>query len=291
MQQLKGHGTHSNVKLYITALVLVMLFWMGYRKNGQGVTSSGSVIRLLPTAAGESQRCPASPTWPDRCFRIVALSDTHGFHHSVQVPEGDILVFAGDWTDGEYTTSAQVADFDEWMGSLPHPHKVMVSGNHDIMEGDGEMSEAGLQMKMAGLFQHVRLINDQSYSVPLGNGETVLLYGMPWQPQYGPGYQLPSGPEMQSKLDAIPVATQVLVTHGPPKGIGDAADPNGNVGDGDLKQMLEDGRITPRLHIFGHFHGGRGHYQVGTVLHANVGVCSLQKSLVSEVAHVFEWTN
>eukprot|EP00854_Cymbomonas_tetramitiformis_P018063 gene18063-21515_t len=196
MHQLKGHGTHSNVKLCITALVLVVaLLWVTYRKNDQGVTSSG-----------------------------------------------DVLVFAGDWTDGEYTTSAQVADFDAWMGLLPHPHKVtttrpqlkkvaipkgevmitgshdgmeghgsksrvevMVSGNHDIMEGDGELSEAGLQMKMAGLFQHVRLINDQSYAVPLGNGETVLLYGMPWQPQYGPGYQLPSGPEMQSKLDAIPV--------------------------------------------------------------------------------------
>ncbi|KAK3270753.1 hypothetical protein CYMTET_20861 [Cymbomonas tetramitiformis] len=238
MHQLKGHGTHSNVKLCITALVLVVaLLWVTYRKNDQGVTSSGSIIQLLPTATGESQRCPASPTWPDRCFRIVALSDTHGFHHSVQVPEGDVLVFAGDWTDGEYTTSAQVADFDAWMGLLPHPHKVtttrpqlkkvaipkgevMITGSHDGMEGHGSKSRVE--------------------------------------------------------------GTQVLVTHGPPMGVGDADDPNGNVGDGDLKQMLDDRRITPRLHIFGHFHGGRGHYQVGTVLHANVGVCSLQKTLASK---------
>lgn len=29
-------------------------------------------------------------------MRIVALSDTHNTHHSIQVPNGDIVIHAGD---------------------------------------------------------------------------------------------------------------------------------------------------------------------------------------------------
>jgi len=31
-------------------------------------------------------------------MKIVALSDTHGMHHSVEVPDGDVLIHAGDWS-------------------------------------------------------------------------------------------------------------------------------------------------------------------------------------------------
>jgi 3',5'-cyclic AMP phosphodiesterase CpdA len=31
-------------------------------------------------------------------MRIVAISDTHGSHRSLQIPDGDVLVHAGDCT-------------------------------------------------------------------------------------------------------------------------------------------------------------------------------------------------
>lgn len=55
--------------------------------------------------------------------RIVCVSDTHGRHHKTEVPPGDVLVHAGDVT--AHGTLAEVAEFDRWLGTLPHPHKVV----------------------------------------------------------------------------------------------------------------------------------------------------------------------
>lgn len=57
--------------------------------------------------------------------------------------------------------------------------------------------------------------------------------------------------------DMIPDDTDVLITHGPPKGFGDR--PFGRekpVGCDDLLAAVL--RIKPKLHVFGHIHGGYG---------------------------------
>jgi len=59
--------------------------------------------------------------------------------------------------------------------------------------------------------------------------------------QYGPGNQL-SGEALRAKIAAIPTGVDILVTHGPPRGIGDGDDPNGNVGD----DILRD-EVRPRF--------------------------------------------
>lgn len=59
----------------------------------------------------------------------MAISDTHGFHRDVVIPDGDVLVHAGDITmNGEVET---ILDFVRWLVELPHAHKVIVPGNHD----------------------------------------------------------------------------------------------------------------------------------------------------------------
>ena len=53
--------------------------------------------------------------------RIVCLSDTHGSHRWVTVPDGDLFLFAGDLSrHGKFD---EVEDFDRWLGGLPHRHK------------------------------------------------------------------------------------------------------------------------------------------------------------------------
>ena len=62
--------------------------------------------------------------------RIVAVSDTHGFHRRLDIPAGDIFVHAGDITrDGEMSTAL---DFANWVRELPHKHKCIVFGDHDF---------------------------------------------------------------------------------------------------------------------------------------------------------------
>ena len=64
-------------------------------------------------------------------MRIVPISDTHGLHRQLEVPSGDLLVHAGDFTFYSKPPSI-VSDFNDWLGSLPHRHKVVVPGNHEF---------------------------------------------------------------------------------------------------------------------------------------------------------------
>jgi 3',5'-cyclic AMP phosphodiesterase CpdA len=61
--------------------------------------------------------------------KIVCLSDTHNFNHEIVVPDGDILIHAGDAT--VRGTEPEVEEFLAWFSSLPHRHKIFVAGNHD----------------------------------------------------------------------------------------------------------------------------------------------------------------
>jgi len=50
-------------------------------------------------------------------MRIVLVSDTHGLHRQLEVPSGDLLIHAGDFTFYSKPPSI-VSDFNGWLGSL-----------------------------------------------------------------------------------------------------------------------------------------------------------------------------
>lgn len=62
--------------------------------------------------------------------RIICISDTHGQHTGLRLPDGDILIHAGDFmTYGN--APREIMDFNAWLGRQPHPHKIVIAGNHD----------------------------------------------------------------------------------------------------------------------------------------------------------------
>jgi len=61
--------------------------------------------------------------------RVVCVSDTHGRHADIKVPNGDILIHAGDFT--HFGKKKDIIAFNEWLGTLPHKHKIVVNGNHE----------------------------------------------------------------------------------------------------------------------------------------------------------------
>ena len=73
--------------------------------------------------------CHASPSLCT--VRVVHLSDTHGLHDACAVPEGDILIHTGDFC---YRSGCQddYGSFDRFLAKQPHPHKLVVLGNHDL---------------------------------------------------------------------------------------------------------------------------------------------------------------
>ena len=62
--------------------------------------------------------------------RLICLADTHGLHRKVKVPDGDLLIHAGDFTStGDL---AEIEDFSDWLEELPHKHKVVIASNHEL---------------------------------------------------------------------------------------------------------------------------------------------------------------
>ena len=70
-------------------------------------------------------------------MRILHLSDTHGLHHQIHdLPEADVIVHSGDISNNG--TEDEVLDFLNWYIELPYPHKIFVTGNHDLCLWDAE---------------------------------------------------------------------------------------------------------------------------------------------------------
>ena len=68
----------------------------------------------------------------DESCQIVFISDTHSLHNRLGVlPEGDILVHAGDFTRSRPAKPEEYKEFSDWLVAQPHSHKVLISGNRD----------------------------------------------------------------------------------------------------------------------------------------------------------------
>jgi Icc-related predicted phosphoesterase len=67
-------------------------------------------------------------------------------------------------------------------------------------------------------------------------------------------FNLNPGSALAEKWEKIPSDCDVLVTHTPPFGILDECVHGGRVGCDQLRRCLDEGIISPRLHIFGHIH-------------------------------------
>jgi Icc-related predicted phosphoesterase len=186
-------------------------------------------------------------------MRIVALADTHLYTDDLVVPEGDILIHAGDLCRrGNFNELAKAAT---WFNALPHRHKIVVAGNHDWAFLD-EPVEA------RALFEHY--LQDSEISIA-----GLRIYGAPWQPAYNDwAFNLPRGPALAAKWALIPSGLDVLVTHGPPEGIGDDIELVGRSGCADLLARVRV--AAPRLHMFGHIHADGGLWVRGPTTFANV---------------------
>ena len=196
-------------------------------------------------------------------MRIVCISDTHGLHSKAQIPQGDILLCAGDIT--RRGMSAEVKVFDEWLSTLPHRHKIVIAGNHDFcFQDDGERARASLT--------HGTYLQDQSITV-----EGIKIYGSPWQPVFCRMAFNLTAPELRLRWEAIPDDTDILLTHGPPRNILDRTHSGHQAGCSELLARLA--RLQVKLHVFGHIHEGHGQIQKGATTHINASLCDVQMGL------------
>jgi Icc-related predicted phosphoesterase len=200
-------------------------------------------------------------------MRIVTISDTHGYHDKLEVPDGDLLVHAGDMSMRGRLD--EVEAFDRWLAQLPHRHKIVIAGNHDFCF-EKQPREA------RALLRHAIYLQDEAVEI-----EGVKIYGSPWQPWFFDwAFNLPRGLALAEKWAQVPDDTQLLITHGPAMGIGDTTYDGRHVGCEDLLRRVR--QVKPRLHVFGHIHEAAGRYDIDGTIFVNASIEEPDKPVVIE---------
>jgi Icc-related predicted phosphoesterase len=185
------------------------------------------------------------------------MADTHMFFEDLTVPPGDLLVHAGDHARGG--SLSQLEEAAAWLGSLPHRHKVAIAGNHD-------WAFVRTPRQARALFERygIHYLEDEELCL-----EGLRFWGTPWQPEYNEwAFNLPRGEALARKWALIPRGLDVLISHGPPQGIGDGSSMGPQrAGCADLRARVE--AVQPRLHLFGHIHEAGGAWRLGATTYVN----------------------
>ncbi len=202
-------------------------------------------------------------------MNIVAISDTHGKHNQLSLPEGDVLIHAGDVSSrgSEY----EIRIFLDWFASLDFKYKIFIAGNHDFF-----LERASNKAIDKILPHEVIYLNDSGVEI-----EDLHIWGSPVTPWfYDWAFNRERGQEIKKHWDLIPDATDILITHGPAYGILDLTIHNIHVGCEELKDKIES--IKPKVHIFGHIHEAYGTNEKPDIMYINASVLNVRYQMVNE---------
>lgn len=232
----------------------------------------------------DSKRVP--PLTDESHVRFVIISDTHSTQPR-DIPDGDVLLHSGDLT--KLGAATEVKEQLDWLVSLPHRIKVLIAGNHDFSLDDSaprkwytnkgqalhtqlgyavpSSSEASSQLKDAQRrstaygSSMIYLCNEgSSFHVDRAGVQHKewKVWGTPWTPEFGGWAWNYTREQGACKVhEGIPKDIDVLLTHGPPYGLGDLdkIHDGSHVGCEELTRKFNEGEIRPVIWACGHIHG------------------------------------
>lgn len=206
--------------------------------------------------------------------RFLVLSDTHGLESLPESASGayaDVAIHCGDLTTEskleEYKASIRL------LQKVNAPLKLVISGNHDFTMDtpvfqrkiaecrpplDPELVEKiyGKYGEARMLFEEetgITFLDEGTHHFHLQNGASLRVYASPYTPSLGDwGFQY----HPESGHDFSIPQVDVVMTHGPPRGVLDYTRSGERAGCSFLFQAIA--RSRPRLHCFGHIHEGWG---------------------------------
>lgn len=208
-----------------------------------------------------------------KCWHI---SDTHTNHRMLKIPDNiDWLIFSGDESNTNNAINHnELLDFLNWLEYIDVPVKIMIAGNHSFalekrMVKKREIEERGI----------IYLENEE---VEI---EGIKVFGTPYTPRYGNWNFLKDRAKMHKVWDVMSKDVDVIISHGPPKGILDLTyDRENNLemcGDSNIKNRLLNKEFSPKLFCFGHLHNCQNIINAGTMklsgydtLFSNGSVCT-----------------
>ena len=203
-------------------------------------------------------------------MKITCVSDVHG-RYEFGWPRADVLVLAGDVlpnfsgnkrgdtrTQQKYFESTFLPLVDK-LKSAVYEDIIIIPGNHDTL-----FAYETLEVKEAFDELGIHFLVNRHVEV-----QGKLFWGSPWTPWFHGDrwvFNLPDPKKVGLDVAAATAAkmygdirseTDVIITHGPPKGILDYVPScDKYAGCPELLEAIE--RIKPALSIFGHIHEGAG---------------------------------
>jgi hypothetical protein len=197
----------------------------------------GKIVEEIRLLNGTEEKAPGS-------IRFVCISDTHNLTRDLaaKIPAGDVLIHAGDFTNvGE---TGDVMAFNDFLNELPHLHKVVIAGNHDLSFDLETFDSTYPRLGGGNLELHRHAKQRLTNCIYLEDSAVELfgikIWGSPWTPWYYDwAFNVQRGPQSMAKWNQIPNDTKVLITHGPPLGYGDLCDSGDRAGCLDLLQTIQ----------------------------------------------------
>lgn len=192
-------------------------------------------------------------------FKIYHISDTHGYHNTLKLPKGnfDVTIHSGDESNhfSSFLNEGEFYDFINWYQDINDieefytNYKILIPGNHSSYIYHNE-KRAKEECRRRGI---LLLIKDEI------NINGFKIYGDPITPTFGNWSYMVPRHKIYKHWDLIPNDVDILITHGPPRGILDiSTDINGNnyvlTGCTNLMKKIEE-LPNLKLHCFGHIHG------------------------------------
>jgi len=192
-------------------------------------------------------------------MKIWHIGDTHTYHTLLEIPEGiDMVIHSGDCSNPRdpYANEPEVRSFIKWFSELPIQHKIYVAGNHDTS------IEKGLVTKADFTDNGIHYIENETIVI-----EGIKIFGSPHTPQFGQWAFM----RARNKLEkiwrrAIPEDADIVICHGPPRGMLDLSYDRNNVLEfcGDKSLLNRVIEVKPKLMLFGHIHNCKDIVNAGT---------------------------
>ena len=211
---------------------------------------------------------------------IDCVSDLHGHYPKLQ--GGDLLIIAGDLTDGEQ--EVDYLKFYSWLHKQNYTKFIVIAGNHD---NSIEREETIIKF----LDQTVYL---QDEGTEFGG---LKIWGSPWTQTFEDmnprckAFTMDTEEELAEKWKLIPDDVDILITHSPPYGIRDEIHSTQqcasmHVGSTSLFERIveiqEKGEKKERLLICGHIHEGCGQQDLYRRGSTEIGWSIINASHVNE---------
>ena len=185
--------------------------------------------------------------------RFVCISDTFDQLQNLIIPDGDVLIHAGNFTN--YGSTVEFHSTKSILKKLPHKYKIIVPGNNDITQYDP-----------FALYPNIIFLKYASTNVY--------------------GYNIYGGPSLSDdpipiNHDLIPSNIDIVISHRPPYGILDGK----SQGEAYLLNQIQ--KVKPLYHVFGHVCESHGTlYKNGTTF-INASICD-ENNIIRHESIVFD---